>query len=133
MLASLTFTLIIIEEGADLHCEGCSAPKYYATNLHAGLLLSSVGTALVCFSTIENWSKEHVQPQRKARHYWQQCKDAVGLGLFGATFPYPSTIMNGDSSNCGSWYYVCRHTQDLDTGCKVITSTAPITQQTLRH
>ncbi len=52
-------TLIIVDEGADLHfIEGCSAPKYNVTNLHAGCVELYVRkNARLRYSTIENWSK----------------------------------------------------------------------------
>ena len=52
-------TLIIVDEGADLHfIEGCSAPKYNVANLHAGCVELFVGKgARLRYSTIENWSK----------------------------------------------------------------------------
>ena len=52
-------TLIIVEDGADLHfIEGCSAPKYNVANLHAGAVELFVGkNAHLRYSTIENWSK----------------------------------------------------------------------------
>ena len=52
-------TLIIVDEGADLHfIEGCSAPKYNVANLHAGCVELYVGkNARLRYSTIENWSK----------------------------------------------------------------------------
>ena len=52
-------TLIIIEKGANAHfIEGCSAPKYNVTNLHAGCVeLYIKEGAKLRYSTIENWSK----------------------------------------------------------------------------
>ena len=52
-------TLIIVDEGADLHfIEGCSAPKYNVANLHAGAVeLFVKKNAHLRYSTIENWSK----------------------------------------------------------------------------
>ena len=52
-------TLIIVDEGADLHfIEGCSAPKYNIANLHAGCVeLYVKKNARLRYSTIENWSK----------------------------------------------------------------------------
>ena len=49
-------TLIIVDEGADLHfIEGCSAPKYNVANLHAGAVELFVGkNAKLRYSTIEN-------------------------------------------------------------------------------
>ena len=48
-------TLIIVDEGADLHfIEGCSAPKYNVANLHAGCVELFVGkNARLRYSTIE--------------------------------------------------------------------------------
>ncbi|MCD7734836.1 MAG: Fe-S cluster assembly protein SufB, partial [Clostridiales bacterium] len=52
-------TLILVDEGADLHfIEGCSAPKYNVANLHAGCVeLFVAKNARLRYSTIENWSK----------------------------------------------------------------------------
>ena len=52
-------TMIIVEEGADVHfIEGCSAPKYNVANLHAGCVeLFVKKNARLRYSTIENWSK----------------------------------------------------------------------------
>ena len=42
-------TLIIVEDGADLHfIEGCSAPKYNVANLHAGAVELFVGKNATC-------------------------------------------------------------------------------------
>ena len=51
--------MIIVEEGAKLHfIEGCSAPKYDVSNLHAGAVeLFVKDNATLRYSTIENWSK----------------------------------------------------------------------------
>ena len=52
-------TLIIVDEGADLHfIEGCSAPKYQKNALHAGAVELFVRKgARLRYSTIENWSR----------------------------------------------------------------------------
>ena len=75
-------TLIIVEEGADLHfIEGCSAPKYYAANLHAGAVeLFVKDGARLRYSTIENWSKNMYNLNTKRAIIGS--KDGVGLGLF---------------------------------------------------
>ncbi len=48
-------TLIIVDEGADLHfIEGCSAPKYNVANLHAGCVELFIGkNAKLRYSTIK--------------------------------------------------------------------------------
>ena len=50
-------TLIIVDEGADVHfIEGCSAPKYNVANLHAGCVeLYVKKNAHLRYSTVENW------------------------------------------------------------------------------
>ena len=65
-------TLIIVEEGADLHfIEGCSAPKYYEANLHAGAVeLFVKDGARLRYSTIENWSKNMYNLNTKRAHAW---------------------------------------------------------------
>ncbi len=52
-------TLIIVDEGAELHyVEGCSSPRYSTTSLHAGGVEIFVKErAKMRYSSIENWSK----------------------------------------------------------------------------
>lgn len=118
-------TLIIVEEGADLHfIEGCSAPKYYAANLHAGAVeLFVKDGARLRYSTIENWSKNMYNLNTKRAIIGSNAKMEWVSGSFGShvSYLYPSTIMNGDSSNCEfTGITFAGATQDLDTGCKVI-------------
>ncbi len=51
-------TLIILEEDAEAHyIEGCSAPKWNTTSLHAGCVEIFVGkNAKMRYSSVENWS-----------------------------------------------------------------------------
>jgi Fe-S cluster assembly protein SufB len=61
-------TLIIVDEGADLHfIEGCSAPKYNVANLHAGCVELYVkqerASALLDHRKLV---QEHVQPEHQA-------------------------------------------------------------------
>ena len=52
-------TLIIVDEGADVHyVEGCTAPSYSKDSLHAGVVEIIVGKNAHCrYTTIQNWSK----------------------------------------------------------------------------
>ena len=52
-------TLIVVDEDSDLHfIEGCSAPKYTVSNLHAGSVeLYVKRNSRLKFSTVESWSK----------------------------------------------------------------------------
>ena len=92
-------TLIIVDEGADLHfIEGCSAPKYNVANLHAGAVELFVGkNAKLRYSTIENWSKNMYNLNTKRAKI-----EAGGVmewvsGSFGShvSYLYPMTILDG--------------------------------------
>mgnify|MGYP000320295485 CR=1 FL=1 len=74
-------TLIIVDEGADLHfIEGCSAPKYNVANLHAGCVELFVGkNARLRYSTIENWSKNMYNLNTKRRAGRGGRKNRVGF------------------------------------------------------
>ncbi len=52
-------TLIIVDEGAELHyIEGCSSPRYQENSLHAGCVeLHVLPGAKMRYTSIENWSK----------------------------------------------------------------------------
>ncbi len=118
-------TLIVVEPGANLHfIEGCSAPKYYEANLHAGAVELFVGDgARLRYSTIENWSKNMYNLNTKRARVGADATMEWVSGSFGShvSYLYPTTILQGDRS-------VCEYTgitfsganQDLDTGCKVI-------------
>lgn len=118
-------TLIIVEEGADLHfIEGCSAPKYFSTNLHAGAVeLFVKDGARLRYSTIENWSKNMYNLNTKRAKVGSDAKMEWVSGSFGShvSYLYPATIMAGDRSSCEfTGITFAGATQDLDTGCKVI-------------
>jgi Fe-S cluster assembly protein SufB len=118
-------TLIIVEEGADLHfIEGCSAPKYYEANLHAGAVeLFVKDGARLRYSTIENWSKNMYNLNTKRARVGADAKMEWVSGSFGShvSYLYPTTILAGDRSSCEfSGITFAGATQDLDTGCKVI-------------
>ncbi len=51
-------TLIIVDEGADVHyVEGCTAPIYSKDSLHAAVVEIFVGKGAKCrYSTVQNWS-----------------------------------------------------------------------------
>ena len=117
-------TLIIVEEGADLHfIEGCSAPKYNVANLHAGAVEIFVGDgAHMRYSTIENWSKNMFNLNTKRSTVAKDAHMEWVSGSFGShvSYLYPSTILAGDNSDCEfTGITFAGATQDLDTGCKV--------------
>ena len=118
-------TLIIVEPGADLHfIEGCSAPKYFAANLHAGAVeLFVKDGARLRYSTIENWSKNMYNLNTKRAKIGADAKMEWVSGSFGShvSYLYPTTIMEGARSSCEfTGITFAGATQDLDTGCKVV-------------
>ena len=125
-------TLIIVEPGADLHfIEGCSAPKYYEANLHAGAVeLFVKDGARLRYSTIENWSKNMYNLNTKRAKVAADAKMEWVSGSFGShvSYLYPTTILQGDRSSCEfTGITFAGATQDLDTGCKVILNGADTT------
>lgn len=120
-------TLIIVDEGADLHfIEGCSAPKYNVNNLHAGCVELFVGrNAHLRYSTIENWSKNMYNLNTKRA----VCEEGAVVewvsGSFGShvSYLYPMSILKGDSSRAEfTGITFAGKGQNLDTGAKIIHS-----------
>ena len=117
-------TLIIVDEGADLHfIEGCSAPKYNVANLHAGAVELFVGKdARLRYSTIENWSKNMYNLNTKRAVIEENGKMEWVSGSFGShvSYLYPMTILKGDNSKMEyTGITFAGHDQNLDTGFKV--------------
>ncbi len=118
-------TLIVVEEGADLHfIEGCSAPKYQKNALHAGAVeLFIKKGARLRYSTIENWSRNMYNLNTK-----RATVDADGViewisGSFGSrvSMLYPMSILKGERARCEFTGITFASTgQYLDTGSKVI-------------
>ena len=118
-------TLIIVDEGADLHfIEGCSAPKYNVANLHAGCVELFVGkNAKLRYSTIENWSKNMYNLNTKRAIVEEGGKMEWVSGSFGShvSYLYPMTILQGDDSRMEyTGITFAGAGQDLDTGMKVV-------------
>ena len=90
-------TLIIVDEGADLHfIEGCSAPKYNVANLHAGCVELYVKKgARLRYSTIENWSKNMYNLNTKRALVEENATMEWVSGSFGShiSYLYPTTIL----------------------------------------
>ena len=128
-------TLIIVEDGADLHfIEGCSAPKYNVANLHAGAVELFVGkNAKLRYSTIENWSKNMYNLNTKRARVDEDGDIEWISGSFGSHvgYLYPMSVLNGRrarSSFTGITFAGAG--QNLDTGCKVVLN-APDTSATV--
>lgn len=120
-------TLIIVDEGADLHfIEGCSAPKYNVANLHAGCVELFVGkNARLRYSTIENWSKNMYNLNTKRAVVEEGGKMEWVSGSFGShvSYLYPMTILKGKDSHMEyTGITFAGKGQNLDTGAKVVQS-----------
>lgn len=118
-------TLIIVDEGADLHfIEGCSAPKYNVANLHAGCVeLFVKKNARLRYSTIENWSKNMYNLNTKRAMVEDGGVMEWVSGSFGShvSYLYPMTILKGDHSRMEfTGITFAGKGQNLDTGAKVV-------------
>lgn len=129
-------TLIIVDEGAEVtYIEGCSAPRYNASSLHAGCVELFVGAgATLKYVSIENWSRNTYNLNTKraivgAHGTMQWVGGNMGSGV---TMLYPSSILVGEgakSDNLGLVF--AGKGQVQDTGAKAV-HLAPNTSSTIR-
>ena len=120
-------TLIIVDEGAELHfIEGCSAPKYNGANLHAGCVELFVGkNAKLRYSTIENWSKNMYNLNTKRAVVEEGGTIEWVSGSFGShvSYLYPMSILKGKGARMEfTGITFAGKGQNLDTGAKVVHS-----------
>ena len=118
-------TLIIVEEGAELHfIEGCSAPKYNIANLHAGCVELFVGkNAKLRYSTIENWSKNMYNLNTKRALVEEGGTIEWVSGSFGShvSYLYPMSILKGRGARAEfTGITFAGKGQNLDTGVKIV-------------
>lgn len=118
-------TMIIVEKGASLHfIEGCSAPKYNLTNLHAGCVELFVKEgAKLRYSTIENWSKNMMNLNTKKALVDKDGTIEWVSGSFGSkvSMLYPTSVLRGENAKSEfTGVSFAGAGQDLDTGAKVI-------------
>ena len=118
-------TLIIVEKGASLHfIEGCSAPKYNVTNLHAGCVELFVKEgARLRYSTIENWSRNMMNLNTKRVKVEKNGAVEWVSGSFGShvSMLYPTSILQGENATCEfTGITFASKGQELDTGATVI-------------
>ncbi len=128
-------TLIIVEKGAKLHfIEGCSAPKYNVTNLHAGCVELYVKEgARLRYSTIENWSRNMMNLNTKRASVEKNGIIEWVSGSFGSkvSMLYPMSILKGEGARAEfTGVTFASKGQTLDTGAKVIHA-APYTSSSI--
>ena len=91
------------EEGAEAHyIEGCSAPKYGSTSLHAGCVEIFVKRdAKFRYSSVENWSQDTYNLNTKRAIVDEDATmEWVGGNLgSGRTMLYPCSILKGRGSH----------------------------------
>lgn len=118
-------TLIIVDEGAELHyLEGCSSPRYSKNSLHAGCVeLHVLPGAKMTYSSIENWSKNvyNLNTKRAIVHKNATIRWLNGNMGSACTMLYPCSILAGEYAHSESiGIAFAGPGQDQDTGAKAI-------------
>jgi Fe-S cluster assembly protein SufB len=129
-------TLIIADEGSQIsYIEGCSAPKYTSSSLHAGCVeLHVLEGAKITYSSIENWSKNTYNLNTKKAVVQKRGKVEWLNGNMGSrvTMLYPASILVGEGAESESLGIVFAGSgQVQDTGSKVV-HLAPNTKSIIR-
>ena len=92
-------TLIIVDEGADVHyVEGCTAPIYSSESLHAAVVEIIVKKGGKCrYSTVQNWSSNIVNLVTKRAYVEEdgQMEWIDGNIGSGVNMKYPACILAG--------------------------------------
>ena len=118
-------TLIIVDEGADVHyVEGCTAPIYSKESLHAAVVEIYVEKGGRCrYSTIQNWSNNIVNLVTKRAFVEEDGLMEWIDGNIGSqlNMKYPCCVLNGRGAkgNCIS-IAVADKLQYQDAGAKMI-------------
>lgn len=123
--AQFEHTIIIADVGSEVeYIEGCSAPKYNYSSLHAGGVEIFVKDyAKVKYSSIENWSKNVYNLNTKKAIVNKAAEiDWLGGNLGSkVTMLYPTSVLMGDNSKSSMLGIVLASGgQVQDTGAKVI-------------
>ena len=118
-------TLIIADEGSSVeYIEGCSAPKYNYSSIHAGCVeIFVMKDAKVKYSSIENWSKNTFNLNTKKAIVFENGIIEWLNGNMGGhtTMLYPSSVLIGDNSKSESLSIaMAGENQNQDVGSKVL-------------
>ena len=101
-------TIIIVDDDADLsYIEGCTAPTYSSSSLHAGVVEIYVGRHAHCrYSTIQNWSTDvfNLVTKRAIVDDYGQMEWVDGNIGSKVTMKYPSCILKGNYSKGNSYF-----------------------------
>lgn len=128
-------TLIIADEGSEItYIEGCSAPRYQASSLHAGCVEIFVhADAKAKYVSIENWSLNtyNLNTKRALVYKDAEIKWVNGNMGSGVTMLYPSSVLLGEGARADNLgLVIAGKGQVQDTGAKVI-HLAPHTTSTI--
>lgn len=118
-------TLIIVDDNSSLHyVEGCTAPPYSESSLHAAIVEIYVGKNSKCrYSTVQNWATNVYNLVTK-----RALVDESGVmewidGNIGSkvTMKYPCCVLKGDNSRgtCIT-ISVAKSGQEQDSGARMI-------------
>ena len=127
-------TLIIVDEGADVHyVEGCTAPLYSSESLHAAVVEIIVYKNASCrYSTIQNWSNNIVNLVTKRAAVYENGKMEWIDGNIGSqvNMKYPGCILKerGAKGICIS-IAVASKGQYQDAGARMIHEAPETTSQ----
>lgn len=118
-------TLMVLEEGSQAHyIEGCSAPKYGTSSLHAGCVEIYVGKgAKMRYSSVENWSIDTYNLNTKRAIVEEDgFVEWVGGNMgSGVTMLYPCSVLKGRRASCQHLAIAfANRGQVVDGGAKVI-------------
>ena len=95
-------TLIIVDEGADVHyVEGCTAPTYSKESLHAAVVEIIVLKGGKCrYSTVQNWSNNIVNLVTKRAVCYENAQMEWIDGNIGSqvNMKYPACILKGEGA-----------------------------------
>lgn len=118
-------TLIIVDDNSDLHyIEGCTAPTYSESSLHAAVVEIYVGKNSKCrYSTIQNWATNVYNLVTKRALVDENGTMEWIDGNIGSkvTMKYPCCVLKGDNSNgtCIT-ISVASSNQEQDSGARMI-------------
>ncbi len=134
--AQFEHTLIIADEGSSVeYIEGCSAPRYNSSSLHAGCVELFVQKgARIKYLSIENWSKNTYNLNTKKALVFEDGEVIWVNGNLGSavTMLYPSSVLLGERAKSDSLGIVFAGAGQIqDTGSKAV-HLAPNTVSTIR-
>ena len=118
-------TLIVVDDNSDLHyIEGCTAPTYSDSSLHAAVVEIYVGKNSKCrYSTVQNWAPNVYNLVTKRAMVDENGTMEWIDGNIGSkvTMKYPCCVLKGDNSKgtCIT-ISVAGNGQEQDSGARMI-------------